>query len=270
MARAFSVASWNVEHFKGDPGRVATVVGFLRQQDPDVFALYEVEGKTVFAVLTQAMPDYSFHITEGPQIQEILVGVRHGLTAFFTQRTEFKSKDADLRPGALLTLTVAGQRYTLLFLHTKSGTTPRGMGLRDDMLDRATAFRKTLDDAAAAAAPANFIFMGDLNTMGMQYPYDRAIPAGTELRKLDSMASRRKMRRLGKSAPATWSNGSGSSIPDSDLDHVVAARHLQFEQLGGNDVEVRGWPQLPTTGQRDQWIGTHSDHGLLYFVVQRV
>jgi exonuclease III len=270
MAKAFSVASWNVEHFKGDPARVATVVAFLRQQDPDVFALYEVEGKEVFAALTAAMPSYSFHITEGPQIQEILVGVRHGLTSFFTQRTEFKSKDNDLRPGALLTLTVDGARYSLLFLHTKSGTTPRGMGLRDDMLDRATAFRKVLDDVPGAVAPANFVFMGDLNTMGMEYPYDRDIASGTELRKLDAMASRRKMRRLTKTATATWSNGSQSSIPDSNLDHVVAAKHLAFRSFQGVEVDVRGWPKLATAAERDSWIATHSDHALLYFEVQKV
>jgi hypothetical protein len=33
-------------------------------------------------------------------------------------------------------VTIDGVNYTLLFLHTKSGTDPRGLGLRDDMLER--------------------------------------------------------------------------------------------------------------------------------------
>ena len=39
MAKAFSLASWNVEHFKDDPAeRVARVLAFLQKQKPDVFA----------------------------------------------------------------------------------------------------------------------------------------------------------------------------------------------------------------------------------------
>jgi hypothetical protein len=67
MAKAFSVASWNVEHFKsqGVSSRVNDVVEFLAEQRPDVFALYEVEGREVFEALTTLMPEYTFHITEG-------------------------------------------------------------------------------------------------------------------------------------------------------------------------------------------------------------
>ena len=49
MPKAFSLASWNVEHFKNAPARVADVVALLASLKPDVFALYEVEGKEVFA-----------------------------------------------------------------------------------------------------------------------------------------------------------------------------------------------------------------------------
>src|SRR5512137_700630 len=127
MATAFSVASWNVEHFKGVPGRVQRVVEFMSAQAPDVFALYEVEGAEVFQALVGRMPNYTFHITEGPQVQEILLGVRHGLSAFFTQKLEFKSGVTALRPGALLTVTIEGAHYPLLFLHTASGNDPRGL-----------------------------------------------------------------------------------------------------------------------------------------------
>ena len=46
MAKAFSLASWNVE--QGEPARIERVVAFLGERNPDVLALYEVEGKTVF------------------------------------------------------------------------------------------------------------------------------------------------------------------------------------------------------------------------------
>lgn len=48
MAKAFSIASWNVEHFKQDPTRVDRVIDFVAAQNPDMLALYEVESKEVF------------------------------------------------------------------------------------------------------------------------------------------------------------------------------------------------------------------------------
>jgi endonuclease/exonuclease/phosphatase family metal-dependent hydrolase len=271
MAKAFSVASWNVEHFNGDPTRIERVVGFLKKQAPDVFALYEVEGSVVFQTLVGKMPDYTFHITEGAQVQEILVGVKHGLTAFFTQKLEFKSGASAMRPGALLTVTVSGRHYPILFLHTSSGNDPRGLGLRDDMLVRACDFRKTLDKAAGWTA-ANYIFLGDLNTMGMDYKYvqGKDLTTQDELTKLGKQAKNRKMRLLVKSAPATWSNGSKSSIPPSNLDHVIAADHLKFASFSGSDVSVRGWAEKTTAKSQDEWIAQYSDHSLLYFEVQKV
>jgi endonuclease/exonuclease/phosphatase family metal-dependent hydrolase len=274
MAKALSVASWNVEHFKKDPtdARVKRVVAFLEDQKPDVFALYEVEGKEVFDELTALMSKYAFFITEGPQVQEILVGVKGSLSAFFTQRVEFRSGVSLLRPGALLTVTVAGESYALLFLHVASGVDPRGLGLRDDMLQRACDFRRALDAAPASNGRANYVFLGDLNLMGMTYTFvrDRDISGANELDRLDHVARRRAMRILVKDEPATWSNGSASSIPPSNLDFVVAADHLKFKNFSGAEVTVRGWPKLSTVAQQDAWIRDFSDHGLLYFEVQRV
>ena len=269
MAKLFSLASWNVEHFKGEPQRVGRVVAFLKEQNPDVLGLYEVEGKVVFSQMVDNFPGYQFHITEGPQTQEILVGVRNGLTAFFTQRVEFKSGNPSLRPGALLTLHFGNDNYSLLFLHTKSSGTPVGLGLRDDMFNRAFKLKKTLDKVAGGKGKANFMFMGDLNTMGMTYPFDKSIDADIELRKLENEASKVKMRRLGKSSK-TWWNGPKSSYPKSDLDQVVASEHMRFRQFaGGVDVDVRGWPKLSTPAEQGDWIKKHSDHGLLYLVVEK-
>jgi hypothetical protein len=116
------------------------------------------------------MPGYQFHITEGPQSQEILVGVKKSISCFFTQKTTFKSGAFMLRPGALLTITKNGVNYPLLFLHLKSLTDPKGFGLRDDMTGRAIKFKKILDKThkrSGLSGKSNFIFMGDLNTMGM-------------------------------------------------------------------------------------------------------
>jgi len=272
MPKAFSLASWNVEHFRGDPERTDRVLSFLEAQSPDIFALYEIEGSNAFAGLVERMPGYTFHITEGRQTQEILVGLRSGLTGFFTQRLEFKSGSSYLRPGALLTVVVDGASYPILFLHTKSGDDPKGLGLRDDMLTRAIDFRKALDRAFDAEAGANYLFLGDLNVMGMRYTYarDRDIPAQTELHKLERKAARRDLRRLSKSAQATWSGGSTSSYPDSDLDQVIAAEHLRFKSFGGADVDVRGWTEEESAADRDRWIREHSDHALLYLEVQKV
>ena len=272
MPKAFSVASWNVEHFKNALSRVSDVVALLATLNPDVFALYEVEGKDVFSALVTQMPGYQFHITEGPQVQEILIGVRAGFTAFFTQKIEFRSGASAMRPGALLTVTVAGESYPILFLHLSSGPDPRGWGLRDDMLERALDFRRTLQKSATDPnKPVNYLFLGDLNTMGMQYFFKaNNILADVELKKIEAIAKKRKMRTLTKSKPNTWSNGSTSALKPSNLDHVVAADHLKFKQLAGADVRVLGWPEEPTPAAQDAWIKRFSDHGILFFEVQRV
>lgn len=271
MAKAFSLVSWNVEHFKGKPERTSRVIDVLKNQKPDVFALMEVEGKTVFDDLVSKMPGYQFHITEGSQVQEVLVGVKRGLTAFFTQKVGFKAGNSFLRPGALLTVNVAGSNYSLLFLHTKSGSSPIGLGIRDDQFNRAYKFKKkVLDKASGGPGKANFLFLGDLNTMGMKYPYGKSIVAQTELDKLDREAKKVKMRRLTKTSDATWWNGSGSRYAPADLDHVVASDHLKFKKFSGEDIDVRGWPKETTDNKKTKWINRYSDHGLLYLEIQKV
>ncbi len=39
MAKAFSLVSWNVEHFKNVDARVPRVIALLQEQKPDVFSL---------------------------------------------------------------------------------------------------------------------------------------------------------------------------------------------------------------------------------------
>jgi len=272
MPKVFSLASWNVEHFKGKPDRVNRVVDFLNHNDgghkPDIFALYEVEGKIVYSALVSKLPGYSFHITEGPQTQEILVGVKSNITAFFTQKIEFKEGNAYLRPGALLGVRKGNKDYSILFLHTKSNNAPVGLGLRDDMFTKAIKFRRKLEKATKTAKWASrYMFLGDLNTMGMKYPYQKGIAPDIELKKLDKESKNAQMVRLDKTAPYTWSNGSTSSIPPSNLDHVVASNNLNFRNFAGAQVSVRGWVNQTTDAAKDKWISQYSDHSLLYLEV---
>ena len=195
------IVSWNVKHFKGKPARVNKVVNFVKQQNPDVFTLMEVTSNEVFDALTDKMSGYQFHITDGPQVQELLVGVKRNIEgAYFSQRTEFRTGSSRLRPGAMLTFKKNGKIYTVLFLHTKSMTDPKGLGLRDAQFDKIKSLKRALDKKAGGAGKANLIVIGDLNTMGMKYPYQRSIKASTELKKLDKLlsGSKVKMRRLSK------------------------------------------------------------------------
>ncbi|MDH4194437.1 MAG: hypothetical protein OEW33_08315 [Nitrospirota bacterium] len=235
----------------------------------------EVVGTIVFDEMVTRMPGYQFHITEGPQTQEILVGVKKSFTSFFTQKTEFKSGAAMLRPGALLTLRIDGENYPLLFLHLKSLTVPKGFGLRDDMTERAIDFRKTLNRADAkmgGSGQANFLFLGDLNTMGMNLTYSNKDISGVEkIERLQKRLAPRNvaMRILEKSHGMTYWPGSGSKYSPSDLDHMVAADHLSFKNFGGVSVDVRGWVDEPSDAKKDAWAKKFSDHAILYCEIQK-
>ena len=92
--------------------------------------------------------------------------------------------------------------------------------------------------------------------MALDYPYQKAIDPLTELKKWDLRAAQfYDMRRLVKTHDASWSNGSGSSIPDSSLDHVYAAKHLKFTMFPRPDgtkaeVDVRQDESYDRDGKR--------------------
>lgn len=274
MRKLFSVASWNVEHFKKDDQsneRCKRVIDFLKDQKPDVIALYETVGKEVFWEIVKKMPGYSFMTTEGPQMQEIVVGVRQKFTSFYTQKTEYKSGVESLRPGSLLTLTIEGVHYPILFLHAKSAPDPRSFGLRTDMIDRSIKFSNLLSKISPDNK-SNYIILGDLNTMGMDIKYSKNdILAKDEIERIRKKAIRYNLQLLDKTFPTTWSNGTGSRYPDSNLDHVIASKHLKFKEFNKNGVkapvDVRGWVDETSNAKKDKWIKDYSDHSLLYFEV---
>ncbi|MEX0286919.1 MAG: endonuclease/exonuclease/phosphatase family protein [Paracoccaceae bacterium] len=277
------VLSWNVEHFDGKgtgsrADRVTRVAAAIKDVDPDIFAVMEVEGSDVFNEFTQTFATYTLTITEGRQSQEILVGLRHGLTAFVTHRTEFKRNNPFLRPGALVTIQGdAGIPLSLLFTHLKSSPTPEGFGLRDAMVGKARNLKKAIDDGLTKTQglppySGRFILVGDLNTMGMNLTYSpKDLDGAEEIERLDRVLASRKVRRLSTSHPFTYNDGSNSSYPQSLLDHVYASENLDFAaQTGGAEVRVAGWAEKTTVAEQDQWIDEFSDHAPLIFEVQGV
>ncbi len=277
MAKVLSIASWNVEHFgaldsktKRPAKPIGPIIEFLASQKADVVAIYEVKSQYVFRPIVEAMPGYQFYITEGPQMQEILIGIKKKHTAFITQKITFKSGQSSLRPGVLATMIIDGEYYVLLFLHLKSFPDPKGFGLRDDMMRRSLKFRSTLNKISGDPEKTHYIFMGDLNTMGFDYPYKAFdISAENEIKELDRRAKYRRMRRLAKTTELTWWNGSDKYAPGSNLDHVVASDHLVFKKFNGADISVRGWVEESDVDKQREWIEKYSDHSLLFFEVQK-
>ncbi len=287
MAKIFSVASWNVEHFRNssatDATRIERVGKFISGEAggptsvPDVFALYEVEGKEIYQGFMEQFPDHRFHLTEGKQSQEIFVGVHRSFQTFSTQRLEFKTGREYQRPGLLLTLRIGGVDYSLLFLHIRSGNGTEDFGLRDAAIEHAYNLKKALD--RATEDNANFIFLGDLNTMGVNdpVPYSKKLDLSPEeeVARIADWARRRNMLLLSKdptivdgiSKEVTWYNG-GSTYKPGNLDHVVASEHLQIhsQDSGSFHVSVLGWTKLAES-EWSNWFDQYSDHALLYFEV---
>ena len=299
MAKAFSVASWNVEHFgnsrkingkKESPAqikaRIDRVANYIKEVDADVTGIYEVSGSQIFSKFRSIFPNHQFFITEGRQTQEILVMIKPNVTVFITQKIEFKSGGTHLRPGALATVTIDDVNYPVLFLHLKSMPDPKGFGLRDDMLNKAVQFKSKILKSmrhrlkeeqglstlppVSAVPSINYIFLGDLNIMGMNYRGKvNDITSVDEMSNLDKLCQRNsvQMKRLVKTEDLTYRKNASL---ESDLDHVVASNNLEFKLFDGKHVDVRGWPQKDTNAKRDKWRRDFSDHALLYFEVQKV
>lgn len=212
------------------------------------------------------MPSHSFTITESTSPIEILVGVRRSIPSFVTQRDELQSQVPSLRPGALATLRHDnGEDYVFLFLHPKSFDLPRDWGLRDDMFAHAASLKRALDKVVGPGRRANFIVMGDLNTMGLKAPWnDKSdLDADEELSFLERRMASVGMVRLPKTHEASWWNGKEKPGP-SKLDHAFAAEHLRFKDFEGHPIKVIGWPELADEAERRRWTETFSDHAMLF------
>ncbi|MGQ4911102.1 MAG: hypothetical protein ACP6KW_02950 [Candidatus Thorarchaeota archaeon] len=267
MSESFSVVSWNVKHFKSRQARVDQSLSFLRKQDPDIFALYEISGREVFTEMVKQFPGYSFHITEGKRAQKVLLGVRNSLDAFITQKLEFTSGSSTVCPGPLATIIHKGHVYPMLFMNLESTPTATGLGHRHEMIQRAFKYRGRLDKLAweKGEAKVNYIFLGNFQIMGMEPLYNNGLDPEAELQKWDKVDCKKyNMRRLSKTHNLTFMSCDGSTR--GDYDQVYAAEHLHFRKFGESEVDVRGWVTEPEDRQKE-WCEEYSPHALLYFEV---
>ena len=267
MAHLFSFSSWNIEHFSGRQERFDRVVDVLSDNGPpDVFGIFEVQSSTlVFNEFTTRLPTHQFFITATPKSPlDTLIGVNRNFTAYYEQRNELTSGMPSLRPGALVSLVIDNQKFTLLFLHLKAFDTPVGWGLRDDMIEHVRNLKKKLDDIAGA--DANFIALGDYNAVGLNVTYaDNDMADFEELSRYEKVLGYRNMRLIPKDRNYTLWNGPGSSQPPADADHVFASQHLDIRPGNqGFGVSVKGWPELQTDAEKAQWISELSDHAMIY------
>ena len=267
MARLFSFASWNIEHFTGRKERFDRVVEVLNENGPpDVFGIFEVQSSIkVYSEFTAGMSSHQFFITVTPESPlDTLIGVNRKFTAYYEQRNELTAGMPSLRPGALVSLAIAGNNYTLLFLHLKAFDTPVAWGLRDDMISHIRSLKKRLD--ALAQGQSNFIVLGDFNAVGLNVTYaDNDMTPDQELLRYASVLGVRNLALVPKDRNVTLWNGPGSTQPPADADHVFASNHLDIRPGNqGGGVSVKGWPQLTTDLEKGQWIEELSDHAMIY------
>jgi hypothetical protein len=270
----FSVLSWNVEHFKGGQSRVKNVVQHIKEQNPDVFGIFEVEGVDVLSLIRDHFPSYDFNITDGPQQMEMIVAHRQGKfdQVAFTQKREFKVFNPSLRPGALLTVRTGNMFTSILFLHTDSGTTAPDFGNRQEMFEK-IARVKTRLDKISNSVDGRLIVLGDLNTMGLFFPsrkvVHRRITPEEEIAALDAAGDEFKLSVLRKNQSNTFNNGSLTS----NLDHVMASDSINFLAQGVTAdgdaafVKVKGWVDL-AGASRKKFINEISDHCSLFVEVK--
>jgi endonuclease/exonuclease/phosphatase family metal-dependent hydrolase len=136
------------------------------------------------------------------------------------------------------------------------------------MFDKIWSVKKALDKKSPGGAESKFIVLGDLNTMGLQFPLrkkaDTRVSEMDEIKALEAIALKQDMVLLPKEFVSTFNNGKFTS----NLDHVLATNNVAFRQFGLIQdqpffVRVTGWQQLQGNA-RKTFIDTISDHCSLY------
>ena len=271
---AFTVLSWNIEHFKDNTNRTKRVADRIKIHNPDIFAILETESLKTLEMMQNHFPTYNFHITDGKQTQEIMVGVRNNVFSqvAFTQKREFDNGNPFLRPGAQLTLKKGNDLYVLLFLHNDSGTDASAFGNRFEMIDRVKNMAKRINKIDPNG---KVIIAGDLNTMGMYFPSqrknDNRVTMEEEIIGVTKLMNQYNFNWATKQHEETWLSKPGSFT--SNLDHVIHSQGVQLKPLGnrtsdGNpfQVKVEGWVGLTKTLQQ-KYLDDLSDHCMLFWEV---
>ena len=285
-----TVTAWNVQEIGKKTlsaaalrQRVKGVAEHIRSTDPHIFGILEVEKIDVLELIEGEFPDFDFGFTEGRDSnnkpnKEILVGWKRGVLdqVTFSQKRQFNLNNPFLRPGALLSFRKADNWYNVLFLHTDSGTEARDFGNRYEMFDKVWNLRKALDKKVGGNKRERLVVVGDLNTMGLQFPTrrkaDLVVSGPGEIEALEKFAEKQMMTRLQKSHDVTWKKFGKNWT--SDLDHVIASDIADFKTLGNRSsdgepftVQVSGWVDN-TAVKREKFIEKLSDHSSLTFTIE--
>jgi len=284
----FTVLSWNVEHFDGfnDP-RSNNIAGFIRNHNPDVISIYELEnshGGFLFA--QNEFPGFFTFITEGQNNQELLIMVNPATFDHITvtQQHKFRIGNPFLRPGALATLTQGAVHTNVLFLHSASGTASDAFGDRFEINDHVFNLNERLQELEEdGGIVARLIVTGDFNTMGLQFPrglvahriqtFQQEIAGVAHLANRAHRSNFQGMAFAPKEHDLTFSNPNDRQ--QSDLDHVLVSAGVQLTNRGNRqsdgdpfEVSVQGWIQQPSGQARNDFINSRSDHCALIFTVQ--
>ena len=198
----FSFLCWNLRQYKGSRKRLEDARELIADLNPDIFGLIEfMAERRARELMLEFFPEYDFAITESRKNFEIIVGWRRNKfkQVIWTQKREFQNKNLDLRPGGLLSVNYKGEFHNLLFLHTHSGENARAYKNRKAMYRKIWKLRSALE-AVSPNGRANFIALGDLNTMGKS----KSISAEREIRDLARDAEKHHMQLLSKNEELTW------------------------------------------------------------------
>ena len=281
------VTCWNVKEFGKSAktaaalrNRVKDVAKHIRNQKPDIFGILEVDNVDILDLIENEFSGFDFGFTEGKDehnraSKEILVGWKRAGPfdqVTFSQKRQFNLYNPYLRPGALLSFRKGTHWYNILFLHTDSGTEARDFGNRYEMFDKVWNLRKALDKKGGSRRE-RLVVVGDLNTMGLQYPTrrksDLIVDGGREIEVLRDFAEKNAMSVIVKSHDSTWRKLGRNW--ESDLDHVMASDVISFQSLGtrtddGREfkVQVDGWVDK-NPSDREAFIRDLSDHCAVTF-----
>jgi len=264
--------------YRGSRSRLEDADQLLTRSSPDVLGLLEFKAKRqARELMFDRFPEYDFAVTDSKSGLEVIVGFRRGKfdQVIWTQRRDFNNLPRSLRPGALVSVNFGGEWYSLLYLHTDSGTGTRDYNNRWTVFNKIWRLEEALKRSSASGRP-NLIVLGDLNTMGK----GSSISGVEEIDMLERKARQNGMLMLTKDAGDTWHQwGKGprgnrrklrvsdlATAKRSDLDHVIASRDLEFVAHGDDGqsaIHVEGWQQV-TGRDRVDFLWSLSDHSALF------
>ncbi len=230
----FRVASWNIRFFPEPSTDVDRTAEILADLDADLIAVQEItDADALAALLNQVNAHlteralasdltppryYGFVLAESGGHGGLFVGYVYDQNAVRLSGVETLTSlqmTPDLRPALLARVTSlrGGLDFQVIVTHTDSGTKIRDYTHRMEFLDSlAVELERRWEDEA------DFIVLGDLNTMGhAEEEHDRRVSGEEEIAILDRKAWTMGLRRLPSSPSCTeYYLGRGSL-----LDHIM-------------------------------------------------